>query len=190
MIDQLLNSPSENRNTVLLLFQVQKLKEKDFGKQQMHKPHPDNPAAKVSTSLKVYQKFTLDRAYKGETYFWGLLPQANDWLKVELEPPIRLEGFLFRSGNPEHPDDKFMNTSVEVKFGGDSTGGPPVADKIAGASWPRTSDGFFMVAAFSPAGTAEVTLNSTGVVECIRAVVRTESENWVILNEIWIKGMK
>lgn len=61
---------------------VQKLKEKDFGKQPMHKAHTDNPAAEITTSLKTYQKYTLEAAYKGETFFWGLLPQPGDWIKL------------------------------------------------------------------------------------------------------------
>lgn len=71
---------------------VQKLKEKDFGKQPIHKPHLDNPPAKVSTSLKVYQKYTLENAYKGESFFWSLLPQAGDFVRFDFDPPIRLQG--------------------------------------------------------------------------------------------------
>jgi len=52
----------------------------------------DNPPAVASTSLKPYQKYGLDKAYKGESFFWGLLPQANDWMRFDFEPPIRLEG--------------------------------------------------------------------------------------------------
>lgn len=80
---------------------VQKLKEKDFGKQPIHRPHPDNPPAKVSTSLKVYQKYTLESAYKGDSYFWSLLPQAGDFVRFDFDPPIRLIGkrkiYLFNS---------------------------------------------------------------------------------------------
>jgi alpha-1,3-mannosylglycoprotein beta-1,4-N-acetylglucosaminyltransferase A/B len=61
---------------------VQKLKEKDFGKAAMHKAHSDNPPAEVTTSLKTYQKYTVESAYKGETFFWGLLPQPGDWIKL------------------------------------------------------------------------------------------------------------
>lgn len=60
---------------------VQKLKERDFGKQPLHKSH-ENPPADVSTSLKTYQKYTIDGAYKGETFFWGKLKSD---LKIFLE---------------------------------------------------------------------------------------------------------
>ena len=49
----------------------------------------------TSTSLrqiKSYKTFTLSRAYRGETYFWGLLPQRGDVLTFTLEPPIKLKG--------------------------------------------------------------------------------------------------
>lgn len=50
---------------------VQKLKEKDFGKQPLHKPHTDNPQAVASTSLKIYQNFKIQEAYSGQNFFWG-----------------------------------------------------------------------------------------------------------------------
>uniref|UniRef100_A0A673NKR5 Alpha-1,3-mannosyl-glycoprotein 4-beta-N-acetylglucosaminyltransferase B-like n=1 Tax=Sinocyclocheilus rhinocerous TaxID=307959 RepID=A0A673NKR5_9TELE len=51
---------------------IQKLKDKDFGKQTLHKGHA-NPLAEVTTSLKTYQHFTLEKAYLGEDFFWALI---------------------------------------------------------------------------------------------------------------------
>lgn len=63
---------------------VQKLRERDFGKQEdrlkVRHAHFDNPPANVSTTLKTYQKYELEAAYKGESVFWGLLPQAGDMI--------------------------------------------------------------------------------------------------------------
>lgn len=91
-----------------------------------------------------------------------------------------MEGFTFRSGNAEHPDDIFYNTSVEVL----PTDSDPALD-----SFPKTDDGYSVVAWFSQTGAASAVLNTTGTAEALRLVVHTESSNWVILNEIWIRTL-
>ena len=68
----------------------------------------------METQIKPYKQYTLSKAYKGETFFWGLLPQPGDHLKFKFKHPIFVKKYLFRSGNPEHPSDKFYNTTVEV----------------------------------------------------------------------------
>ncbi|MEQ2166625.1 Alpha-1,3-mannosyl-glycoprotein 4-beta-N-acetylglucosaminyltransferase B, partial [Goodea atripinnis] len=92
---------------------IQKLKDKDFGKQTLHKGHA-NPQAEVTTSLKTYQHFTLEKAYAGEDFFWAFTPVAGDFIRIRFFTPVRIERFFFRSGNIEHPGDKLFNTSVEV----------------------------------------------------------------------------
>uniref|UniRef100_A0A3B5BD11 Alpha-1,3-mannosyl-glycoprotein 4-beta-N-acetylglucosaminyltransferase B n=1 Tax=Stegastes partitus TaxID=144197 RepID=A0A3B5BD11_9TELE len=99
---------------------IQKLKDKDFGKQTLHKGHA-NPLAEVTTSLKTYQHFTLEKAYLGEDFFWAFTPVAGDFIRIRFFTPVRIERFFFRSGNIEHPGDKLFNTSVEVlPFDGES----------------------------------------------------------------------
>ncbi|CAB1325533.1 unnamed protein product, partial [Coregonus sp. 'balchen'] len=50
--------------------------DKDFGKQTLHKGHA-NPLAEVTTSLKTYQHFTLEKAYLGEDFFWAFTPGTS-----------------------------------------------------------------------------------------------------------------
>lgn len=157
---------------------IQKLKEKDFGKATLHKPH-SNPPASVTTSLKTYQKYTLEAAYTGDNFFWGLLPQPGDWVKFEFNPKIRLRGLVLRSGNSEHPDDQLFNTSVEVQ--------PDNPGDLSVLSGEKTEDGYAVVGWFSPTGSAIISLNSTGLIKAVRLVVHTESSNWAILSEIWIR---
>lgn len=66
----------------------------DFGKPAMHRAHTENPPADVSTSLKTYQKYTLDNFYQGNNFFWSLLPQPNDWVLFELHKPVRIECWI------------------------------------------------------------------------------------------------
>lgn len=55
-------------------------------------------------SLKIYFSF-----------FWGLLPQSGDTIHFTFFKPTMVKKFLFRSGNFEHPSDRFdTNTTVEV----------------------------------------------------------------------------
>ncbi|XP_057204834.1 alpha-1,3-mannosyl-glycoprotein 4-beta-N-acetylglucosaminyltransferase B isoform X3 [Triplophysa rosa] len=87
--------------------------DKDFGKQTLHKGHA-NPLAEVTTSLKTYQHFTLEKAYLGEDFFWAFTPVAGDFIRIRFFTPVRVERYFFRSGNIEHPGDKLFNTTVEV----------------------------------------------------------------------------
>ena len=64
--------------------------DKDFGKTPMHRAHL-NPSAEVSTTLKIYQRYSLDRAYMGETHFWAFIPHAGDVVLLKFTPPIKIE---------------------------------------------------------------------------------------------------
>ncbi|XP_078401318.1 alpha-1,3-mannosyl-glycoprotein 4-beta-N-acetylglucosaminyltransferase A isoform X3 [Cetorhinus maximus] len=92
---------------------IQKLTDKDFMKPLLHKMHV-NPPAEVSTSLKVYQGHSLDKAYLGEDFFWGITPLAGDYILVKFDRPLNIDRYLFHTGNTEHPGDLLLNTSVEV----------------------------------------------------------------------------
>lgn len=178
---------------------TQKLKDKDFGKSQLHRPHPDNAPAEVSTSLKIYQKYQVERAYKGETFFWGLTPKQNDFVSFRFTPPIRLKSFLFKSGNVEHPGDKFVNTTVEVLPVDHQNGMKEgaVLDDLPNqepGGFSRTESGYLVLSHFNPAnGVASLSLNasasnSIGLISQLRLRSLTPSNNWVILNEISIKA--
>lgn len=61
--------------------------DKQFGKITLYYGH-HNPEAIVETQIKPYKLFTLSRAYKGNSFFWGLLPQPGDHLKFKFAHPI------------------------------------------------------------------------------------------------------
>uniref|UniRef100_A0A8C5DI45 Alpha-1,3-mannosyl-glycoprotein 4-beta-N-acetylglucosaminyltransferase B n=1 Tax=Gouania willdenowi TaxID=441366 RepID=A0A8C5DI45_GOUWI len=157
---------------------IQKLKDKDFGKQTLHKGHV-NPLAEVSTSLKTYKHFTLEKAYHGEDFFWAFTPVAGDFLRIRFFSPVRVERYFFRSGNIEHPGDKLFNTSVEVL--------PFDVNKTP--KYHRTEDGFIRIGKGSfHNGVAEGVVDSSfGPLEAVRLTVRTDSPVWVIISEIFIK---
>uniref|UniRef100_A0A3Q0T7D8 Zgc:154054 n=1 Tax=Amphilophus citrinellus TaxID=61819 RepID=A0A3Q0T7D8_AMPCI len=86
---------------------LQHLKDKDFGKQTLHKAH-NNPTAEVRSSLKHYQEHSLERAYKGQDFFWAITPVEGDYILFNFFQ------YLFRSGNIETSGDKLFNTTVEL----------------------------------------------------------------------------
>uniref|UniRef100_A0AAR2K8P6 MGAT4 conserved region domain-containing protein n=1 Tax=Pygocentrus nattereri TaxID=42514 RepID=A0AAR2K8P6_PYGNA len=63
---------------------IQNLKDKDFGKQILFKAH-NNPVAVLSTSLKDYQGHSLDKAYRGEDFFWEFFPHSPN-LVIQSRP--------------------------------------------------------------------------------------------------------
>ncbi|XP_016809930.1 alpha-1,3-mannosyl-glycoprotein 4-beta-N-acetylglucosaminyltransferase B isoform X3 [Pan troglodytes] len=78
---------------------IQKLKDKDFGKQALRKEHV-NPPAELSTSLKTYQHFTLEKAYLREDFFWAFTPAAGDFIRFRFFQPLRLERLTAAWGAP------------------------------------------------------------------------------------------
>lgn len=157
---------------------VQKLKDKQFGKVALFFPH-SNPEAEVISGIKFYKQYSLERAYLGETFFWGLLPQPGDLLTFKFTKPVLVKRFFFRSGNAEHPSDKFYNTTVEVY---------PIESNQYGSTLNMTSDGFIIVGKFDVVGIAEGTPDeSIGRVSALRLHVHSESDNWAILSELHIQ---
>uniref|UniRef100_A0A669B1L4 Alpha-1,3-mannosyl-glycoprotein 4-beta-N-acetylglucosaminyltransferase B n=1 Tax=Oreochromis niloticus TaxID=8128 RepID=A0A669B1L4_ORENI len=163
---------------------IQKLKDKDFGKQTLHKGHA-NPLAEVTTSLKTYQHFTLEKAYLGEDFFWAFTPVAGDFIRIRFFTPVRIERYFFRSGNIEHPGDKLFNTSVEVlPFDNIQAEKEALIEgKEKTPKYHRTEDGFIRIGTFHN-GIAEGEVDpSFGPLEAMRLSVITDSPVWVILSE-------
>ncbi|XP_066259965.1 alpha-1,3-mannosyl-glycoprotein 4-beta-N-acetylglucosaminyltransferase B isoform X1 [Euwallacea similis] len=160
---------------------VQKLKDKQFGKVPLFFPH-SNPEAEITSGIKHYKQYTLRRAYLGETFFWGLLPQPGDQLVFKFNTPILIKSYLIKSGNAEHPSDKFYNTTIEVlPLDMPSTPSLTLASNL-------TNDGFVIVGKFDSAGVAKGAVDgSLGKIQALRLHVHSDSENWAILSEIHIQ---
>ncbi|XP_066586726.1 alpha-1,3-mannosyl-glycoprotein 4-beta-N-acetylglucosaminyltransferase B [Prorops nasuta] len=157
---------------------VQKLKDKQFGKITLYYAH-ENPEAFIESQIKPYKQYTLSKAYKGESFFWGLLPQPGDHLKFKFTHPIFIKKYLFRSGNPEHPSDKFYNTTIEVL--------PESSGLVDRNDNDITEDGYIVIGKFDALGIAKGTVDKKfGKINVLRLTVHSESENWAILSEIHI----
>uniref|UniRef100_A0A8C3CGM9 Alpha-1,3-mannosyl-glycoprotein 4-beta-N-acetylglucosaminyltransferase A n=1 Tax=Cairina moschata TaxID=8855 RepID=A0A8C3CGM9_CAIMO len=157
---------------------IQKLTDKDFLKPLLHKIHV-NPPAEVSTSLKVYQGHTLEKTYVGEDFFWAVTPVAGDYILFKFDKPVNVERYLFHSGNPEHPGDILLNTTVEVlPFQNEEL----VLSKETKDK--RLEDGYFRIGKFEN-GIAEGTVDpSLNPVSSFRLSVIQNSAVWAILNEV------
>ncbi|XP_077783711.1 alpha-1,3-mannosyl-glycoprotein 4-beta-N-acetylglucosaminyltransferase A isoform X3 [Podarcis muralis] len=162
---------------------IQKLTDKDFLKPLLHKIHV-NPPAEVSTTLKVYQGHALEKAYMGEDFFWAVTPVAGDYILFKFDKPVNVERFLFHSGNPEHPGDIFVNTTVEVL--------PFKSEELVlskETKEKRLDDGYFRIGKFEN-GMAEGTVDpSLNPIAAVRLLVIQNSSVWAILNEIHIKKL-
>ncbi|KGL91755.1 Alpha-1,3-mannosyl-glycoprotein 4-beta-N-acetylglucosaminyltransferase A, partial [Charadrius vociferus] len=157
---------------------IQKLTDKDFLKPLLHKIHV-NPPAEVSTSLKVYQGHTLEKTYVGEDFFWAVTPVAGDYILFKFDKPVNVERYLFHSGNPEHPGDILLNTTVEVlPFQNEEL----VLSKETKDK--RLEDGYFRIGKFEN-GVAEGMVDpSLNPISSFRLSVIQNSAVWAILNEV------
>ncbi|XP_033920501.1 alpha-1,3-mannosyl-glycoprotein 4-beta-N-acetylglucosaminyltransferase-like protein MGAT4D isoform X1 [Melopsittacus undulatus] len=164
---------------------IQNLKDKDFGKNVLHKVH-NNPPAKVGTSLKTYGKYTLEKVYKGQDCFWASAPVAGDYISFTFLNPLKVEKYFFRSGNMEHPGDKLFNTTVEV-LPADEMLKKELVDNGSKYNYTATKDGYLQIGAFEN-GIAEGSINpSMGKIQAIRLSVNSDSPVWAILSEVFIK---
>ncbi|ETE68938.1 Alpha-1,3-mannosyl-glycoprotein 4-beta-N-acetylglucosaminyltransferase A, partial [Ophiophagus hannah] len=145
---------------------IQKLTDKDFLKPLLHKIHV-NPPAEVSTTLKVYQGHALEKAYMGEDFFWAITPVAGDYIL-----------FLFHSGNPEHPGDILVNTTVEVL---------PLRNKELVLSKEtkekRLEDGYFRIGKFENGIAEGIVSPNLNPVTAVRLFIIQNSSVWAIINE-------
>ncbi|EFX88534.1 hypothetical protein DAPPUDRAFT_310736 [Daphnia pulex] len=156
---------------------VQKLKDKNFGKLALFMPHK-NPPAKVTSPIKAYKQFTIQRAYRGDSFFWGLMPQAGDNIVFEFSQPVELHGYRLRSGNYEHPSDLLYNTSVEIR--------PTDPERVKETLKISPSEQFIGVGEFNDLGIAEGKIDPSqfGQISAVRLVIKSASKNWVIISEI------
>uniref|UniRef100_A0AAY5JZ92 Alpha-1,3-mannosyl-glycoprotein 4-beta-N-acetylglucosaminyltransferase B n=1 Tax=Esox lucius TaxID=8010 RepID=A0AAY5JZ92_ESOLU len=163
---------------------LQKLKDKDFGKAPLFTAH-SNPPAELSSSLEHYQQHTLERAYRGEDFFWGLAPVAGDFIRFNFPEPCKATGYRFRSGNLETNGDRFYNTTVEVLPSDGS-----VRDVLVGGQSPQykgSHDGFIVIGSFVD-GLAEGEIHThIQPISAMRLLVHSNSDVWVLLSEIFIK---
>ncbi|XP_074983796.1 alpha-1,3-mannosyl-glycoprotein 4-beta-N-acetylglucosaminyltransferase-like protein MGAT4D isoform X2 [Caretta caretta] len=169
-----------------LVGKIQNLKDKDFGKNMLHKAHV-NPPAKVTTSLRIFQHYTLEKAYEGMDCFWAFSPVAGDYILFTFLQPLKAEGYLFRSGNMEHPGDKLFNTTVEVwpaaetELLNDAVGnGGKVNDQT-------TKDGYLKIGTFDNGIAEGIISPSVGKIQAIRLSIHSDSPVWALLSEILIK---
>lgn len=160
---------------------VQQLKDKDFGTQKLFRAH-SNPPAQVSSSLKHYQQHSLDRAYRGEDFFWALTPMKGDYILFIFSQPIHITRYLFRSGNIETSSDKFYNTTVEVLPTNVFTLG-----KSNQTEYTTSSGGFIVIGKFEK-GVGEGTIDAAlQPISALRLVVQDDSDFWAVLREIFIQ---
>ncbi|XP_050415011.1 alpha-1,3-mannosyl-glycoprotein 4-beta-N-acetylglucosaminyltransferase A [Patella vulgata] len=165
---------------------IQKLKDRAFGKNGLYRAHI-NPPAKLATSLKTYQTYTLAKAYVGETFFWSIAPTEGDIIDIILSPPIYLDKILFRTGSETHLDDRLRDASVQIQFEDEFDGRVDSSLPIkAGDRVP--AQGFTIIALFDKNGLGERTLpSSTGKIKTVRIHCHSNSDNWLVVSEIMIK---
>ncbi|CAL8116080.1 unnamed protein product [Orchesella dallaii] len=162
---------------------VQKLKDRQFGKLELFTRH-DNPEARVESTIKHYGRFSLDKAYHGKTYFWGLAPEAGDTVTFIFPQPINLKSYRFVSGNAEHPSDKLYNATLEVlpanlQTSTSSHNSPNIVAK---------ENGYIIIDEFDDLGILDAKVPPhLNPLSAVRITLKNPSENWVILSEIFLE---
>ncbi|KAM6999659.1 alpha-1,3-mannosyl-glycoprotein 4-beta-N-acetylglucosaminyltransferase B [Tautogolabrus adspersus] len=163
---------------------LQHLKDKDFGGQTLFQAHKNPPAA-LSSSLKHYQQHSLERVYKGGDFFWALTPVKHDYILFNFSQPINISRYLFVSGNSEHGEDKFFNTTVEVQPSNASAR----VEAVNGSTsfFQQSEEGFTVIGRFDN-GVADGKIEEAlQPISALRLVVHSDAAVWALLSEIQFK---
>ncbi|XP_039194853.1 alpha-1,3-mannosyl-glycoprotein 4-beta-N-acetylglucosaminyltransferase-like protein MGAT4D isoform X6 [Crotalus tigris] len=164
---------------------TQKLRDEDFVKTSLFREHA-NPPAKMKTSLKVFQQFTLENAYNGIEIFWAFAPKAGDYILFSFEEPLKIVSYLFRSGNSEHPRDILFNATVEVLPSKDINL-QTVRNNENNINVIKTWDGFFQIDNFEDGVAKGAILPFLGNIQALRLFIHSNSSKWILLSEIFIQ---
>uniref|UniRef100_A0A672ZRF4 Alpha-1,3-mannosyl-glycoprotein 4-beta-N-acetylglucosaminyltransferase B-like n=1 Tax=Sphaeramia orbicularis TaxID=375764 RepID=A0A672ZRF4_9TELE len=158
---------------------MQRLTDKDFGKQKLFVAH-SNPPAELNSSLKHYQQHSLERAYRGEDFFWALTPVKGDYILFSFQQPIHISRYRFHSGNIETSADKFYNTTVEVLPSSVSN-----LCVLCVCVCVCMCVRFHYGPQFQKTGLAEGEIDTAlQPVSALRLVVQSDSDVWAVLSEV------
>lgn len=70
---------------------IQKLKDKDFGKNvKLFKSHENPRVSSITSTLKEYDRHSIQSCYAGQNFFWALQPKKDDLLEFKYQPAILL----------------------------------------------------------------------------------------------------
>jgi alpha-1,3-mannosylglycoprotein beta-1,4-N-acetylglucosaminyltransferase A/B len=68
---------------------IQKLKDKDFGKNvKLFKSHQNPRVSSIQSTLKEYDKHSIHSCYAGQNFFWALQPKKDDTVEFKYDPAI------------------------------------------------------------------------------------------------------
>ncbi|CAG4977688.1 unnamed protein product [Colias eurytheme] len=148
---------------------IQKVKDGKYGNQPNHYAHNNPPLERIYTDIEAHADHSLERAYYGETFFWGITPKKGNVAEFWFDRPFDLGRYTFRSGNFQHMSDKLKDTVVEIL--------------------PENGRNFITIDQFDEFGLADGLLKrDIGPIEAIRLRVEKSSSHWVILSEIDLKS--
>lgn len=178
---------------------LNKLKDKSFGKDG-HKIFINPPLAGVITTLQVYSNYDIYSVYNGDNIFWASNPKEGDVIDFIFDHSIHLTKILIQSGDKNHVDDIFKDTTIEIlpeNFVVDGemtrTNGT-LSDQESQANIKRkdyvpqlktANDTFHTLGMFDTSGNFNFDIpEKFGRVWILRLCMHSNSQTWVIINKI------
>jgi alpha-1,3-mannosylglycoprotein beta-1,4-N-acetylglucosaminyltransferase C len=156
---------------------VQKLTDNTFNMANRKFKHRNNPPADLVTSMKVYNDFFPEYAYRSTPgFFWGIA-KHNDTLDIVFPNPLNISRIVIISGIIE-PKKKIKD---------------PIKDGVVevGSKFNKVSnnnvaycDNFIPLRQFKD-GDVDYNSNITNV-QCIRVRIGPGQKSWVIIREIQV----
>lgn len=174
--------------------QVWKLKNKDYNKGNVRDPvitAHSNPSAELSTSLKTYKPFTLDKLWAGKSVFWVLNPQPNDHITIKFQDPQAIKRYLVVSGDRQRIDDRLENATLEFLPLNKEAAVPADTFRLDDSGYVGFN--FFKTSSLREHDVTRYTIAegyvppSFGRIKSVRILSHTASQNWVIFSEMWFE---
>jgi len=74
-----------------------------------------NPPATITTSIRnSVEGHEIDKSYIDGEYFWGRSVNEGDNIDIMLNKPIRLYKIVIVSGDPDHDQDKLLDSALQI----------------------------------------------------------------------------
>lgn len=169
---------------------VQKLKDSTFDiAKRRFKNH--NPSADIITTMKVYNDFIPEYAYRAAPgFFWGIT-RPNDTYDIIFPKPLSLSRVVFLTGVPTTKNKlKIMKDyiqdgelSVSSKFQKVATNNSAICDNFM--SLKKFKDGELDFQKSEVIGMSNI-IDKLKTVQCVRIKIGPNQKSWVIAREIQV----
>jgi len=158
---------------------VQKLRDGSFGKKGIN-PSRNPPLVFHFSSIKPYQKFNLDRYYKGIGNFWGTNPSKGGVI-VFVFNEVTIKSIRILSGGKDHPSD-FLPSDTQISLANPQSSFSPTETSLL-----FKNDKFYPIGNVDSKGNFELSFEDKPETCALKITLGSETGYWLWLYDLYIE---